>query len=370
MKRSFLAVLLGGILSIGSLAASPAFADQTVIRVGYPGVGVDNQPYGYGDSVSLARVGNYLEDAFKNDPNIKVEWTFFRGAGPELNEALAAHQLDIAAGLGDLPSIVGRARGLKTKFLLPASEHGSLYLAVSPKSNVNSIDDLKGKKVAQFRGTNLQIATDAVLEAHHLTEKDVKFVSLTTADGLAALTSGNVDGSFGGEEYLDLQKRGIVKIVYASKKDLPIFGTNSAVFVTEDFEQAHPDLTQRVVTAFVKAAAWGSTEANRQQVFAAWAKAGVPVESFAEDFEGQTLARRNTAVIDDFIKARYQDKADKAKQYGLIKKDIDLNSWFEPKYLETALKQLKLENFWPRYDADGKKIADGTVESQKQAAAQ
>jgi sulfonate transport system substrate-binding protein len=365
MKRTFLAALIGGILISGA-----AFADQTVIRVGYPGVGVDNQPYGYGDSVSLAHAGHYLEDEFKNDPDIKIEWTFFRGAGPELNEALAAHQLDIAAGLGDLPSIVGRARGLKTKFLLPASEHGSLYLAVSPKSNINSIDDLKGKKVAQFRGTNLQIATDAVLEAHRLTEKDVKFVSLTTADGLAALTSGNVDASFGGEEYLDLQKRGIVKIVYASKQDAPIFGTNSAVFVTEDFEKAHPDLTQKIVTAFVKAAAWGSTEANRAQVFAAWAKAGVPVESFAEDFEGQTLARRNTAVIDEFIKARYADKAAKARQYGLIKKDIDLDSWLAPQYLETALKELKLENFWPRYDADGKKVADGTVESQKQASVQ
>ncbi|HWT96458.1 MAG TPA: ABC transporter substrate-binding protein [Terriglobales bacterium] len=365
MKRTFFAALISGIL-----ISSAAYADPTVIRIGYPGVGVDNQPYGYGDTASLAHVGHYVEDAFKDNPDIKVQWTFFRGAGPELNEALAAHQLDFAAGLGDLPSIVGRARGLKTRFLLPASEHGSLYLAVSPNSNINSIDDLKGRKVAQFRGTNLQIASDAVLEAHHLTEKDVKFVSLTTADGLAALTSGNVDASFGGSEYLDLQKRGIVKIIYASKNDAPIFGTNSAFFVTEEFEQAHPDLTQKVVTAFVKAAAWGSTEANRQAVFEAWSKSGVPVESFAEDLQGLSLARENTALVDDFIKARYADKAAKAKQYGLIKKDIDLNSWFAPQYLETALKELKLENFWPTYDANGKKLTDGTVESQKQAAAQ
>jgi sulfonate transport system substrate-binding protein len=365
MKRTFLAVLLGGILAAGA-----ASADQTVIRVGYPGVGVDNQPFGYGDTASLAHVGHFLEDAFKDNPDIKIQWTFFRGAGPELNEALAAHQLDFAAGLGDLPSIVGRSRGLKTKLLLPASEHGTLYLAVSPKSDIKSIDDLKGHKVAQFRGTNLQIATDAVLDAHHLTEKDVKFVSLTTADGLSALTSGNVDGSFGGQEYLDLEKRGIVKIVYSSKADTPIFGTNSAFLVTEDFEKAHPDLTQRVVTAFVKAAAWGSTEANRQQVFETWAKSGVPVESFVQDFDGQSLALHNTAGIDDFIRARYQDKATRAKQYGLIKKDIDINSWFDPTYLNVALKELKLENFWPRYDAEGKKVADGTVESQKQAAAQ
>ncbi len=365
MKRFFLATLVGSLLVSGT-----ALADQTVIRVGYPGVGVDNRAYGYGDSVSLAHVGHYLEDEFKNDPDVKVQWTFFRGAGPELNEALAAKQLDFAAGLGDLPSIVGRSRGLKTEFLLPAAEHAALYLAVSPNSNINSIEDLKGHKVAQFRGTNLQIAADAVLAAHHLTEKDIKFVSLTTADSLAALTSGNVDASFGGEEYLDLQKRGIVKIVYASKNDLPIFGPNAAVFVTEDFEKAHPDLTGRVVKAFVKAAAWGSDEKNRDQVFEVWAKSGVPAESFRQDFEGRTLASRNTAVIDDYIIARYKDKAAKAKAYGLIKKDVDIESWIEPKYLEAALKELGLETYWSHFDAEGKKVSTGSVEQQKQAAAQ
>ena len=365
MKLKLLAALL-----IGIGAAAPAFADNLVIRVGYPGVGVDNRPYGYGDNVSLARVGKYLENEFANDPGIKVEWTYFRGAGPELNEALAARQLDIAAGLGDLPSIVGRSRGLRTKFLLPASEHGSLYLAVAPTAAIAGIGDLKGKKVAQFRGTNLQIATDAVLDAHHLTERDIRFVSLTTGDAVAALVAGQVDASFGGEEYLDLQKRGIVKIVYSSKDDAPIFGTNSAVFVTEEFEQAHPDLTQRITKAFVAAAKWGSDEANRAKVFEAWAQSGVPAESFVEDFQGVALARRNTALIDDFIIARYKEKAEKAKQYGLIKKDVDVDSWIEPKYLNQALKDLGLEHYWPKYGADGKKTADGTVEQQKQAAAQ
>ncbi len=359
MKLKHLAILA---LGLSALAAGSAAAEELTIRVGYPGVGVDNRPYGYSDSVSLARVGEYLEKEFQNDKDIKIEWTYFRGAGPELNEALAAEKLDIAAGLGDLPSIVGRSRGLETKFLLPASERGSLYLAVAPNSNITDIDHLKGRKVAQFRGTNLQIAADAVLESHGLTEKQIKFVSLTTGDSTAAFAAGNVDASFGGEEYLDLEKRGIVKIIYASKTDKPIFGTNSAVFVTKEFEEKHPDLTQRITTAFVKAAAWGSDEANRQAVFDAWAKSGIPAESFAQDFEGRTLAGRNTAVIDDFIVARYKDKAAKAKQYGLIKKDVDIDSWFAPKYLETALKELGLEDYWPRYDADGNKVASGRVE--------
>ena len=104
MKRTLFALVLGGILAAGS-----AYADQTVIRIGYPGVGVDNQPFGYGDTASLAHVGHFVEDAFKNDPDIKIQWTFFRGAGPELNEALAAHQLDFAAVRERLPDGMGEA---------------------------------------------------------------------------------------------------------------------------------------------------------------------------------------------------------------------------------------------------------------------
>ncbi|MDX1122049.1 hypothetical protein GOL29_29300 [Sinorhizobium medicae] len=55
---------------------------------------------------------------FHTDKDIKVEWTYFRGAGPALNEAVAAKQLDFFL-LGDLPAIVGRSRGLEHKSYSP-----------------------------------------------------------------------------------------------------------------------------------------------------------------------------------------------------------------------------------------------------------
>ena len=48
-----------------------------------------------------------LEEEFKKD-GVKVQWTFFKGAGPAVNEALVNKQLDFA-WQGDLPSIVHRA---------------------------------------------------------------------------------------------------------------------------------------------------------------------------------------------------------------------------------------------------------------------
>ncbi len=361
MKLTHVAALIAGLLVAGSVSA------ETLIRIGYPGTGLDDRPFTYGQYVAVAHAQHYVEAEFKDQPDIKVTWTFFRGAGPALNESLAAGQLDFAAGLGDLPAIVGRSRGLSTKFLASASSHDPIYLAVPPNSPINSVEDLKGHKVAQFRGTNLQIATDRVLEAHGLSEKNIRFVSLDSNAATAALVSGNVEASFGGSEYLDLAKRGAIKIIYSTKNDNPTLGRNSGLYVTTDFEKAHPDLTARVVLAFVKAARFDADEANRQTVFGIWSKSGLPVDSFEADFKDERLAHRVSPIIDDFIIARYKDQAERAKAYGLIKKDVDIDSWFETKYLKRALAELKLEHFWPTFDAKGEKVTSGEVEQTKAA---
>jgi sulfonate transport system substrate-binding protein len=358
-RLSFAIAALIGML----LGASPSLADPLVIRLGYPGIGIDNRQFAAGDIVAVAHANHYIEDEFAKDPDVKVEWTFFRGAGPALNESLAAGHLDFAAGLGDLPAIVGRANGLKTKWLLTDNVHTTIYLAVRPNSGINRIEDLAGHKLSQFKGTNLQLAADRVLAAHGLTEKNARFVNLDFANAIAALSSGDIDGSFGSVELFNLRQRGVVSIIYSTKGDDPTFGRNSAIYVTEAFEQAHPDIVQRVANAFVRAARYAADEKNRDAVFDLWAKSGIPAESFRADYENEALAHRLTPLIDPYVVARYKDQAHRVRDYGLLRKDVDVDGWAEPRYLTQALADQHLENFWPTYDAAGNKLTSGEVES-------
>ena len=365
MSRSFVAAVFA--LALGVAGVTSAHAEPLLIRVGYPGVGADNRPFASGDIVAVAYAGHYLEDEFAKDADIKVEWTFFRGAGPALNESLAAGHLDFAAGLGDLPSIVGRANGLQTRFLLTDKIRDTIYLAVRPNSGITSIEDLAGHRLSEFKGTNLQLAADRVLAAHGLSERNAKFINLDTGSALAALNGGDIDGTFGSIELLGLRDRGIVSIPYSTRADSAKFGRHSAIFVTASFEQAHPELVQRVVNAFVKAARFGADESNRSAVFDLWSKSGYPVHAFTEDFEGERLANRLTPLLDPYLIGRYTDLAARVHEYGLIRKEIDVQSWFAPQYLEAALKAQHLEHFWPVYDAEGHKISDGDVERTKVA---
>jgi sulfonate transport system substrate-binding protein len=145
---------------------------------------------------------------------------------------------------------------------------------------------------------------------------------------------------------LGLRDRGIVSIPYSTKAESATFGRAQAIYVTEAFEKAHPELVQRVVNAVVKAARFGADESNRQADFDLWAKSGFPAQAFAEDYAGERLANRLTPVTDDYVVARYRDQAARVQQYGLIRKSVDIDSWFEPKYLDAALKTQHLEQFW------------------------
>src|SRR4051812_32296235 len=168
MKRisSWLTVLWAALVI--SLTSASAHADApSVIRIGFPGVGVGNRPIVGGSNITTVHLRGLLEEEFKAD-GIQIKWNFLRGAGPALNELFANGLVDFGFGQGDLPSIIGRAGGLNTRVLAAAGIRQNTYLAVPADSSIKTIQDLKGKKVAIFKGTNIQLAVARILEGSGL----------------------------------------------------------------------------------------------------------------------------------------------------------------------------------------------------------
>ena len=69
---------------------------------------------------------------------------------------------------------------------------------------------------------------------------------------------------------------------------------------------------------------------------------------------GQPLRVRLSPLLDPFLVGIYKDSAEQALQLKLIRKKPEIDSWFDRRYLNTALKELQLEGYWPSYAADGK----------------
>ena len=134
-------------LWVGS-AAAQAPEPLKVIRIGIATGGVGSDPVRHGGtSAALAYTDGALEEEFKKD-GVKVQWTFFKGAGPAVNEALVNKQLDFA-WQGDLPSIVHRASDVKTKIILGSGVRSGLYLAVAPDSSTSAA--WKTSRAARWR---------------------------------------------------------------------------------------------------------------------------------------------------------------------------------------------------------------------------
>ncbi len=337
-----------------AVMAGPAQADAPLtIRFGFASVGVDNRQFSSGSAIATAHAEGYVENELKDMPNVRVEWSFFKGAGPAVNEAFANGQLDFASQ-GDLPQVIGRAAGLKTRILAAAGSHAPMYLATPPDSDIRSIKDLRGRKVAIFRGTNNHLAVVKVLAANGMTERDVQGINMDEASANAALASRNIDAAFGNYGVLLLADQGLAKIVYTTKGDNPAFERQSTLIAADSFVTNHPNVTQRVVTAIVKAAYWSSQEENREALFDIWARSGRPPSVYRADFADQPLKYRNTPLVDDFLIEQYRVQARQAKEYGLIRRDVSVDGWFDSRFLTVALQQLHLETYWTRYGADGK----------------
>jgi sulfonate transport system substrate-binding protein len=353
MRRLSKIVVLAALLGVVAEAPVRAHAEDkpAVIRIAYPGVGIGNRPSVGGNSAAVMHLRGILEDEFKQD-GIKVTWTFLRGAGPAVNELYANNLADFSL-LGDLPSLIGKSGGLKTRMLAATGIRGNLYFVVPSDSPIQTLKDMRGKRIALFKGTNNQLAANKVLEANGMSEKDVRFINMDNASYRAALVTGDIDGAFGGSDLIGLRDQGAIRIVYRTAGD-PRFLRHASFIGAEAFIQKYPQITQRVVTSLVKAAKWISDQdANPTIAFQLWTKSGVRFADYREDWQGQSLKVFSSPLIDPYLISQYKTQVKQAKKFGLIKNDVSIDNWVEPRFLAQALKDLKLENFWQPVGEDG-----------------
>lgn len=336
------------------LVSARAATAPDVVRFGVSSAGAGNPPRVAGGWLSVAQSQGVIEQALKQD-GIRVEWTFFKGQGPAVNEALANDQLDFST-LGDLPSVIGRSVGIRTRLVMVTTARTNSYVAVTPGSTARSVSDLRGRRVAFHKGTATQLAANRIFEQHGLAERDVRVINLEPASTLAAFASGDIEGIFGSLNLVHLQQKGLARVIYDTRAN-PQAAFGGHILVRERFADAQPALTQRVVTALVRAAHWASLDANRADVIRLWAAAGsVSAATYEDDLRGIPLAHRLSPRFDPFVVAADRRAVADALRYRLIRRGFDVDGWIDSRYVEQAVRDLRLQGFWPEFDANGRPL--------------
>ncbi|KQT68923.1 MULTISPECIES: sulfonate ABC transporter substrate-binding protein [unclassified Aureimonas] len=273
----------------------------------------------------VARQQQLIEKALA-DEGIKVNWIEFQ-AGPPLLEALNVGSIDFGT-TGDSPPIFAQAAGADLLYVaaLPSKGRNSAIL-VQKDSELKTLADLKGHKLAFTKGSSAHNVAIAALEKVGLSYDDVTPVYLSPADAGAAFSTGAVDAwSIWDPFYAGAELNWGARILATGPEILD--KTGSYFLANGTFTKAHPEIVTQAIGALGQAGAWA--EANRDKVAEALSEAtGVPVavqERTAERGEFTV-----TPVTPDLV-ASQQKVADRFAKLGLIPAPIKVSDvvWTAP----------------------------------------
>ncbi|KWE27343.1 ABC transporter substrate-binding protein [Burkholderia cepacia] len=222
-------------LALGPLAGLPAHAQDggTRLRVGFQK---------YGNFVVLKARGT-LEKRLASQ-GVTVQWLEFP-AGPQLLEGLNAGAIDVGT-VGETPPIFAQAGGVDFVYIgnEPPAPQGEA-IVVLPDSPIRNVAQLRGKKVAFNKGSNVHYLLVKALEHAGLTYADIQPIYLTPADARAAFVQRNVDAWVIWDPYLAAAERQIGARVIANGEGL--VRNTQYYLAARKYAAAHPQVLRALL---------------------------------------------------------------------------------------------------------------------------
>lgn len=250
---------------------------------------------------------------------IAVTWVEFQ-SGPPLLEALNAGAIDVGY-TGDTPPIFAQAAGASlvyvASFPVPGQSSGVL---VRTDARINTIADLRGKRVAVTKGSSAHNVLVRVLEKGGLRYGDIQPVYLQPADAAAAIQNGGVDAWVIWDPFYAVGEHfaGIRVLTSAAG----IAPSNSFYLAGRDYATRYPAVITATIEEINHAAGWARTHPQELAAELA-AQSGVPL-----DIERAVAARGpyayHAAQITPDVLRQQQAIADSFARLGLIPHTIDV----------------------------------------------
>lgn len=195
----------------------------------------------------IAKAKKYFEEEMGVEINL-VEFD----SGKDVNNALASGIIDFGL-LGSSPATLGIANGADVELIWIHEVLGKVEsLAVRNESNIASIKDLIGKKIATPFASTAHYSLLNALKLNGISEKDVELLDMQPADIYAAWQRGDIDAAYVWEPTLaNLLSDGKILLSSADMAEKGILTSNVEV-VRKEFSEKYPDLVTKYVKALNK----------------------------------------------------------------------------------------------------------------------
>src|SRR5437763_519842 len=241
MKLGLSASALVAVLDKTSLQVR---AQTPVIRIGF-------QKYG---TLILLKGKGLVERALQ-PLGYEVQWTEFP-AGPQLLEGLNVGAIDFGS-TGEAPPIFAQAAGAPLIYVAhePPAPRGEAIL-VPKDSPIGSVAQLKGKKVALNKGSNVHYLLVKALERAGIAYGDIETKFLPPADARAAFEQGSVDAWVIWDPFQAAAEGATSARTLANGEGL--VANHQFYLSTRDFLSANPKAIDVVIAQIAELDAWAN----------------------------------------------------------------------------------------------------------------
>ncbi len=337
-----LALTLAPVLSAFSTDLPPS------VRIGIVSFTQGGKPVFGGIAGRVVEEG-WLEQELKKR-GVGLEWQALphANAGPQINEGFSNHSMDFAVR-GDLPSVIALAGGVPGKLVVPGGSGNNIYLVVPSDSPAQSIEDLKGKRLALHRGRPWEFPFSQFLASKGLALKDFKIANINPQVGAAAVSAGKVDAAVLLSEAYLLEDKHVGRVLWSSKQGNTQWRLASDLWGTERFVDDQPQLTQLVATAWVKASQWLADERNADEYYRFSSLAGTPQSVLRRDDQGDPVpwVQRWAPSTDQRLLEHFEALSRYALDNQLISTRPDFSQALATRFTNQAIRDLGLVQLWP-----------------------
>src|SRR3981189_3593402 len=304
-KRAIAVAVLSMSTALAGVGAS--YGQDKVVRIGF-------QKYG---KLVLLKSKGTLEDKLKA-AGFKVVWTEFP-SGPPLLEALNVGAIDFG-NTGEAPPTFPQAAGAPIQYVAyePPAPKGEAIL-VPKDSKLNSVADLKGKKVALNKGSNVHYLLVKAREKAGVKYSEIEPVFLAPADARAAFERGAVDAWVIWDPYLAAAEAATSARTLSDGSG--IVSNYQFYFSSKKFLENDPKIVDLVLAQLSEVDDWAKSDihAVAEQLAPA---VGLPVAVVEVALKRQSYGIK---PLSDAVIADQQQVADTFFALGLLPKQIRIS---------------------------------------------
>jgi sulfonate transport system substrate-binding protein len=307
--RPFFKALAGAaaLAGIATAAALPANAEDKTVRIGF-------QKYG---KLILLKAKGSLEK--KLEPlGFKVTWTEFP-AGPQLLEAVNVGAIDFG-NTGEAPPIFAQAAGAPLLYVAhePPAPKGEAIL-VQKDSPIKTVADLKGKKVALNKGSNVHYLLVKALEKAGVKYSEIQPTFLAPADARAAFEKGAVDAWAIWDPFQAAAEAATGARTIANGEG--IVSNHQFYLAAKTFADASPKAVEALLAELSEVDKWVQADVKAAAAQLS-ASVGIPAPVVEIALERQSYGIK---PIGSEVVAAQQDIADTFHALGLLPKQITIS---------------------------------------------